>query len=76
MLSTSFFAISFSRFPDFQLLRHVQFFGVGQFLGEMHQFQDERILQRFHAGQILARLDHDFGDADLLVFASVSRSST
>ena len=32
----------------------------------MHQFQNERVLERLHAGEILPRLDHHFRDTDFL----------
>src|SRR5947199_299031 len=39
---------------------------VREFIGEMHQLKDKRAILWFHAGEILARFDHNLGDADLV----------
>ena len=38
---------------------------VRQFLSEVHQFQHEDTILRFHSSEILARFDYNFGDPDL-----------
>ena len=39
---------------------------IRQFIGEMHQLKDERAVLRLHASEVLARLDHHLGNADLV----------
>ena len=69
MLSISAFAISISRFPG-----SADFFGTFSFsasdklFGEVHQLENERMLERLHSGEVLAGLDDDFRDPDLVRF--------
>src|SRR5437870_4394617 len=44
----------------------MEFSWVRQFIGEMHQLKNERAVLRLHAREVLARLDHDLGDANLV----------
>jgi len=50
---------------DFELLWDMELVCVRQFLSEMHQFQDEDTILRFHSGEILARFDGNLGDSYL-----------
>src|SRR5437879_2006105 len=44
----------------------MEFSWIRQFIGEMHHLKNERAVLRLHAREILARLDHDLGDANLV----------
>ena len=52
-------------FADLGFFRDMQLPWVREFIGEMHQLEDERAIFWFYPGEILARLDDHFGDTNL-----------
>ena len=54
-------------FSDFNFFWNIELRRIGELVGEMHQLEHERAVLWFHAREILARFDHDFGDADLFL---------
>jgi hypothetical protein len=63
-------------FSGLEFLRHMQLSSVGKFLSEMHEFENEHAVFRFHTREILACFYNDFGDADFFALVNASRSST
>ena len=52
----------------------MQPFWVRQFIGEVHQLENERTVLRLHTGEVLPRLNHYLGDTDFVrVFKRVAQ---